>query len=409
MFKKLNMLACAVAFCYCVSCSSTSVESTHKPNEKKLSKLAQLLETPDKFLNQDLELHGVLRGVAHRKINKNISMLTLRLLPTENIELLNKTNSAKNKYLFLNKLTDAEKLFTQNCLPDTFLNHQISLQMREVAFQFKISSRELQAKSYNLKAANREKISAGIDKISSAYSKFGDAYFSFEKAARLSSPGEEEVISDPVKAKNLAFESALTNGADLLLNLAQNIQGSQSLLKKGLYTFSADKVLNKNNSLELLTTSSLAAAYAWRQKKSGNQYMGKIHESVASAMHELGQADKDLNQGLSDIATALNTTAVHRVSHHGFALKCAYIGYNNSHLARSSKRLKSIYHEYPVKIKGRLIRSNLREQVDVLWLNAQEFEIDGLSMDLSFDDESRSLKSTMELYDWIQSSDEKEK
>ena len=408
MFNKSNMLACAVAFFYCVSCASTDTPQEVKKEPTQKSKLARLLDKPDKFLDRDIEIEGVIRGVKHHNVTKSISMLTIRLVPPENIELLNKTTVAKNKYLFLNKLTDAENLFTQNFLPDTYLNHRVSLQLREMAFQFKIASRELQAMSYNLEAADRSEVAKAIKKISDAYSKFGDAYFSFEKAARLSSPGEEEEIAKPVQDKNHKFQNSLTNGAELLLDLAQNFQGSQNLLERGYYTFTPKKILNKNKSLELLTTSNLAAAYAWRQKKRGNLYLGKIHESIAAAMNELGQADKTLNKGLVDIAKALNKTAVHRISHHGFALKCAYIGYNNTHLARSAKQLKNINYSYPVRIRGQLLRSNLREEVDVLWLSAKSFEIDGLSMNLSFDDESRSLKSTVELYEWIQNADEKD-
>ena len=82
-------------------------------------------------------------------------------------------------------------------------------------------------------------------------------------------------------------------------------------------------------------------------------------------------------------------------------MRCAYYGFNGSHLNRCAKALRAIGHS-PVKLKGQLIQANLREEVDVLWLQTEKMEIDGMIYSLDYGEESGTLRGAVDLYKWAE-------
>ncbi|MCM8533488.1 MAG: hypothetical protein NE330_20135, partial [Lentisphaeraceae bacterium] len=84
------------------------------------------------------------------------------------------------------------------------------------------------------------------------------------------------------------------------------------------------------------------------------------------------------------------------------SLKCAYYGFNGSHLSRCINAINRLDRDVAIKITGTLRRSNLREEVDVLWLHASSMEIDGVRIALNYGDENETMRSAMELYEWAE-------
>ena len=54
-----------------------------------------------------------------------------------------------------------------------------------------------------------------------------------------------------------------------------------------------------------------------------------------------------------------------------------------------------------ITIQGQLIKGNLLEELNVLWINMQSVTIDDLTFDLAYDDVPATWRNLTSFYDWV--------
>ncbi|NQZ60563.1 MAG: hypothetical protein HRT88_24205 [Lentisphaeraceae bacterium] len=373
-----------------------------KVNVQPSQTLSKILKHPDIYIERNVTLEGIVQSVDLRKVSKDVTILTLNLSPYENLKILLGSGSTPKKYQFMHKLSKAEDAYLQNRYTDILVRRKEADEMRRLACEMKIAADKLNVMEYSFRALNKNGIAAALKKVSKGYSILGDAYFSFHKAAFEGSPELEKGFAEE-KLKNIGkFETGLQTGAELFLSFSKDLIKSQEMISQGVYSFEYDSFLKRQSSLEILTHASLVNAASWEKFREGDISGDKSLKSVAAALKQLGDGDGQINEGLKEVSLILEKTAVDGGRTNIPALKCAYYGLNGGHLRRCAKTLKNLKKHIPVKIEGRLVRSNLREEVDVLWLQAKVFEVDGLVIPLEYGDSSSALKGAMDLYDWVE-------
>ena len=81
-------------------------------------------------------------------------------------------------------------------------------------------------------------------------------------------------------------------------------------------------------------------------------------------------------------------------------LKCAVVGWNRQILDDAARRLRQIG-SVPIDVQGTVLRGNFREELDQTWVAMETVSVDGLAIDLNYDDESGNSRSVNDVYRWI--------
>ena len=199
--------------------------------------------------------------------------------------------------------------------------------------------------------------------LSSGHSDLGESFLAFQKAALLSSPAEEKAQKIDEKEEISKFEESLLRAGGLMLVFAHELEKGKDMISSGYYSFDTKVSLNKYRSYEILTYGSLLKAEAWKQQKAGNDEYFNVSSMLSKAVTSFGKGDKKINTALSDLSETLNKTAIALPSETSGTLKCAYYGFNRSHLARCLNSVNKLDKNVRIKVSGQLRKSNLREEV----------------------------------------------
>jgi len=429
-------LCMAAAFAL-VSCMSGGHDSIKKSTPAE--QLSEIFVYPQLYLDKNTVLEGIIHSVEVRNVHKDVTLFVLELSPAESRKLLTAADPMRDKFIYLSKLRIAEEIFKRITPLNTPIRRADAEEMQHLACEFKIASKQMEGMSYFLEGHGKKDTSQAVAKVSEAYSLFGNAYFLFQKAALLeldgtefqpvALPQSEEVNSDASQKTKKVREllpsidlpsdqveftvgnrgelvRSLNSGAKLVLEVSEYLQWSRTVLLRGLHSFEYEKIFQPGNSYDIMTNASLMVAYSWEAHRAGNAIEAEKHNAVAIALKELGLANKMLNEGIKELSVSLNKTAVHGFYAKAPALKCAYFGYNGSHLVRCAQVLKGLGGDVPVRVRGKLVRSDLREEVNILWLKAENFEVDGLRLSFNYGDESGAMKNAVEVYEWAESVEE---
>ncbi|EDM25007.1 hypothetical protein LNTAR_03729 [Lentisphaera araneosa HTCC2155] len=413
IFRIINYILLSLILFSCASNNEPSeLEEIEKADDVKIEEKAELaekaeksvlgsvLENPDVYLNQTLSLKGMLDAVEFKKLGKHSHLVSFKFIPEERIDEWAQIRYDAEKYTFITRLQEADKGFTSHKDVDLYIRPEASKKMVNMAHDFKAASQEIKAMGYVLSGLGKDSLSSGVDQIAKAFEQLGDAFFALEAAAKKGN--EEDLKDEKVQKKCEEFEEALLSGGRILLRLSKQLQTSQILLTKGLHSFDYENRLSLKKSYAILTQASMIRAHAWYRRQEGKTTQADMSLALAEALTLVGQGNKTLHLGFKELAVELDKTAVNYALKVGPALQCAYLGYNRSHLERCSKKLQQVPGNIPVTITGTLLKSNLREQVGVLWLKLNSFEVDGFGMLFPFDDKSSSEIKASDLYEWME-------
>jgi hypothetical protein len=390
-----------VTLCVGAGCSSSEeyVEPVRNTAGDQVSGLGEVLINPELYLNQELALEGVVQSIKIKKVNKDITLLVMKLTPLESKHLLLKPDPDMAKFRFIEKLRQAEDIYTGARYKNLKIRHHMQKKMKSLACDMNVASEKIEALSHYYSGIGQVNVAATLKTMGKGYKKIGDAYFSFEKVASMSSMGDEVLPTDQLENVE-KFEKALDTGGVHLLDFVTGMAAARDAISNGMYSY-PKQVLNHQRSYEILTFGSSVSAESWEKKKSEDQKGFEVSSVLAEGVKALGEGDKLVNNGLLSLADILSKTAIKAQREKAPALRCAYYGFNGTHLSRCAQALSAVGHA-PIKIKGSLIQSNLREEVDVLWLQAEVLEIDGMIFKLSYGEENGTLKDAMNLYNWAE-------
>jgi len=388
-----------------VGCSSNPAaeESTIQLTKKDSGKsLNEILQHPQLYVDQDVMFRGVIESVEIRKVNKEITLLTFNMTPVENGELLRSSDALSDKFQFIEKLRQFEDLFTSVRYKDIRIRRHHAKHFQQLGFDLKIAASKIDALAYYFEGEKKTEVSKAIHSVAKGYKQIGEAYFNFQKAALESSPGSEAKQAKEELSKIEKFENSLRKGGLLLLGFAESLSASKELILDGHFSYSSDKALNHQRPAEILTYSSLIRAESWEKEKAVDVEGQKVAKALAVAVKDLGEGDKLVNAGMRSLGNILDKTAIQLKKDRVPTMKCAYYGYNGSHLKRIAQALQQIGH-YPVGVDGLLLQSDLREEVNIMWVNATQLNIDGMIYALDYGEESSTVKGAVELYKWAES------
>jgi hypothetical protein len=400
--RGVTQLSRNVGICLLLSCSSGSDENKIiSSSSASQGLLEEIIEHPQLHINQEITVEGVILDADLRKLGKGASLLMVKLTSLENVIEQSKSTSGR-KYLFIDKLRQAEDLLIANQYKGVYVSFSSAEKYHQQGCDLKIAAKRLAAMQHYFSGEKKPEVSKAFESISKGYMELGEAYLMLHKTALETSIGDESSSWASDKSETRQFEESLLTSANLLLEFALKLEDKHAMIHKGYHSFSAAKVLNSQRSHELLTYSSLLGADSWKLRKDGQLANAQMASAIAEVIKLIGNGDKLVNQGLLELSESLNKTAIAAQTESIESLKCVYTGFNGAHLRRCLSSLNGLSKHSPVKIRGTLVRSNLREEMDVLWLKTTELEIDGVKISLSYGDESGALRNAMEIYEWAE-------
>ncbi|MCM8534674.1 MAG: hypothetical protein NE334_01920 [Lentisphaeraceae bacterium] len=401
--KSIWQLAYICLFIFVSSCSSSTVE-TYVDEERddanlpkiEESSLANIMSHPQVFVNRDVTVTGLIKATDMRKVTKSLSLMTVKLTDKDVIDV------TSSNYRFIEKLREAEDIISASRYKSVRLSALSAKKFHDQAYELKIAASRLQALGHYFNGLGKAEIATSFNKMADGFVQLGDAFLTLQDAAKSSSPQVESAIQDVKLEQTQTFEDSLLIAGGLMLVFANELEKARDVINIGYYAFDPSKALNPQRAHEILTYGSLLKAQSWKLMKDGNEEFHQITSVLSKGITQFGEGDKIINQALLELSKTLSKTAVTTNSDSQDSLKCAYYGFNGSHLRRCIDSINRLDKDVSIKITGTLRRSNLREEVDVLWLHATELEIDGIHIALSYGDENETMKSAMELYEWAE-------
>jgi X-X-X-Leu-X-X-Gly heptad repeat protein len=284
-------------------------------------------------------------------------------------------------------------------------------QFRQHYFELKSTGARVLALGNYLAGNGASELASGTAQLAAGLQTFADGYQAIAELPPDSSTPftlENEPSERIAALKPTQFDLHLNAAADALRHLADNLVNNREQLLTGELTLDGDS-LDQKAGFVLISAGNLYDAAAWRDRGDDNleaaelnRQMSLAYQAFGKGINELNAAGNSLSLSSRNHAAALAPASIPVVTT-GAArptLKCAVVGWNRRILDDAAKRLRSLGN-VPVDVQGTVLRGNFREEIDQTWIAMETVSIDGLAIDLNYDDDSNSTRSVNDVYRWI--------
>ncbi len=378
------------------------------PAESRLE-ISQVLSNPNKYINKDVEISAYVNGIKLKDMARGLNLLELTLRQhsfndIRTIELVKKDyrkiNLAGRLNTINNLIIDAAKEVEKEGFDETTYLH--------LSYDLNIYGNKIRALSHYFKSKSMTDVGNSIEVIGEGYLKLGSALSSFSTVSKSIEFWTEnqtdvfakEVAHDPQtsnKFNNDIVEALgeLNQLADLLI-----LNRYEVLNHKLIFEF---KKTDTNNAYSILSYGELFKARSWEHLKLNDRSLENKYKQVSRGFLSLGEGMNEIYDGFYSLSNRLaaEIPVIDVGTSPLSVLKCAYIGYNDHILKDCLTKMDQLGQDGEVTVLGKFIKGNYREEINVMWLKLESIEIDGLTIDLAYDDASSTLKNISHFYDWF--------
>ena len=279
-----------------------------------------------------------------------------------------------------------------------------------LSYDLKSYGSRIRALSHFFRSKKRTEVGDSINHIGEGYIEFGNAFDAFSEVYNQKNDeivAESSIISPPVPVSSNSegqLPTDIMKAGQELLVLADLLIDRRHEVLKGTYSFS-HKEQKPGRAYSLMSYSELFHAQSWQNRKINDQSSKSKFQFMGTGFSFLGTGLTDVYSGFCDLGSklSLRVKSLHFDPLRSSKLKCAYIGYNDSILRDCFRKVNQLGEDGEIIVRGRLIKGNYREEVNILWMKMESISVDGLTIDLAYDDRSPTLKNMSNLYGWFTS------
>jgi len=365
-----------------------------------------IIANPTPYLNRDVTVSGIVRNVETEKHAKGLTVLTMEVKDVSSLNVEIDADENRPQLLFADHLrSTADHLRT--AVTDYQMVPVDVEAFEQLSYSLRIAGSKVSALSHYFRAQDMMNTGDAVEQVAKGYFEFGEAFATIAEIGKETPATielEKSVIEDDVVTtveETKAFQDNMISAASELLRIAELLIDQRRQLSSAEVLFEY-RSITRNIGYTLRSVGDILEADAWAFRKTRNRDAEKDYREISRAFRLLGEGITNINGGFRDLGEKLAARYEPGVMRDDSfpTLKCAYIGYNKDILRDCAAKVDQLGGKDPIIIHGRLHKGNLREQVDLLWLNMHSVTLDGLTINLAYDDETSTRKNLQSFYGW---------
>jgi len=367
----------------------------------------EVLTDYKKYTRQDVMILGVVDKLQVKDVARGLSILELTVMNSVVTQSSEDNKSVADNSGFIRRLNRISDLMLDAAEEGEILEID-KPEFLSLSYDLKSYGNRIRALSHFFRSKEMTEIGDSINHIGEGYMKFGDAFYTFSKVyneKKNEFVAESSIISFPVPVSSDSEGRLATDiikaGQELLV-LADLLIDRRHEVLNGTFSFS-HREQRPGRAYSLMSYSELFHAQSWQNRKINDQSSKSKFQFMGTGFSFLGTGLTDVYSGFSDLGSklSLRVRSLHFDPMKSSKLKCAYIGYNDSILRDCFRKVNQLGEDGEIIVRGRLIKGNYREEVNILWVKMESISVDGLTIDLAYDDRSPTLKNMSNLYGWF--------
>ena len=360
--------------------------------------VASLIAEPAAHVNNEVTISGCVASLALNEIEPDLHVLTLELAqdsPPAPTEPQPVTATVLDFETPLEFAGESLQLAAES--PHEGFDQ---LAVQAMSYKLRASASRMSALSQYLRAKRFDALGKATASVAGAYTEIGNAY-----AVMSSLPGrhESERVLQSSGLGPQQFESHLLNAAESLNALAESlINARDAMLAREL--LASGEFNDPEAAHMLLAFGNMMESQGWEERANGALGVADEFQQMGAAFSLLGNGLAGMSDGLASMRDSFELREPAPVVAEfakGPTLRCAYVGYNTRILEDVRRKVEQLGADTPVTVLGRVHRGSFREEMDTLWLHLDAVQIDGITIDVSFDDESESVRKFQDMVAWI--------
>ncbi len=422
--RRRSVVACLILFtilsagCRHGSTSSAELES-NRPDKitddslrdilpAEASTIQEISSRPEQYLGKKLIVSGNLGDLELVDSSDGLSLLSIGLTDSESRPEKDEGSHTAAYLDFTERLNLVNRHLTdaaQNLDLTAFDSHSLEL----FSYSQKANGKRIRALSFFFQSKGSTEFGESTRKIADGYMKIGDAYFELSKlnpensvATTIENAVPTDSVTTPVPEANRFEEDiAATNSA--ISGIADKLIENRYKILNHEVGVTAD-FGNKNTGYALMSIGENFSANSWLSKKEDDTRSHEFWRTMGDVFYLFGTAITEIESGIQDlirlsavgpliVLPGLDTDTV--------KLECAYLGYNAHILADCKEKLSQLGRFAPVTVEGYLIKGNILEKINKIWLKMELISIDGLTFELTYDDYHRTWKNISGIYEFM--------
>jgi hypothetical protein len=357
--------------------------------------VAELMQHPDPHLEGDVAIAGCVAQVSLDEVEPDLHVLTL--------ELSDKAPPPKPEAIvatvldFSTPLNEAGNSY-QAAAESEYQGFD-QARIENMAYKLRASASRVRALSQFLQAKQFIDLGKATASVAAAYARIGDAYVVM---SQLPAPPREQPVSPKLRLAPHEFETHMLSAAGSLNGLAESLVSARAAMLARELLAQGELPAPESAHL-LLAYGSMMESRSWEERAAGQPSIAEEYRQMSKAFSLLGNGLAGMTDGLRAMqhSLVLREPTVPAEFAAPPTLRCAYVGYNSRILRDVRRKVAQLGAHTPVTVRGRVHRGNFREEVDTLWVHLDAVQIDGMTIDVSFGDESESVRKFQNIVAWI--------
>ena len=366
-----------------------------------------VLQNPELHINKKISIVGTVNNLQLKKSSKGYRVLAVDLRDKGNTIHVEGEKEFGVRLNILEQVDSISELLVQSAQDIDLSSLEVAI-FQDLSYDLKINGNRIRALSNFLRSKDKLDIGDDFELIGNGYLKLGDAFYSFSNLILENKPEfsleQVEVTSDITipNAKTNSFQDTIKSVALELSNLANLLIENRSKLVSGELAF--DREMNyTNKGFSLLSIGDMFEAKHWESKKNQEEISGEQFDILSKGFTLVGNGINDVYTGCKDLGEKL-TIRVEPIKVNVVecpTVKCAYVGYNKFVLRDCERKVNQLGRDDVITVRGRLVRGNLHEQLNLLWLKMDSVTIDDLTINLAHNESNSTWRNLSNIYDWV--------
>ena len=380
--------------------------------------VGNLLADPQPHVNRQIAISGLVRDAQIKPVSRDLTLLSLHVSEAGTSTPEFSTSPYPGQAAVVDPLGQGAALLRQA----SENVHDVPFQdlepdpIEQISYDLRTAASQMQALSLFYQAEGMPEIGVAINQIAVGYRQVGEAYGAIAMVARyIADPSTADDRGNVVDNARISgdaqpaqrFQAYILMAAEELLNAVEFLIANRDEIDSSSIRFD-HRELTSQIGLALHSVGHVLEAEAWQYRKLHEPGLERDFREMSRVFVNLGEGIASINSGFRALGEQLDIQFPNMVfdSRGLTMLRCAYVGYNKRVLEDCRTKLAQLDGNEPITVHGRLIHGNLLEEMNLLWVKMESVTLDGLTINLAYDDGKNSMHNVAAFYDWAKTIEE---
>jgi len=380
--------------------------------------VGNVLADPQPHVNRQITISGLVRDTQLKPVSHDLTLLSLHVSDTGTNTTQISASPHPAQASVVAPLGQGATLLRQASenVHDVPFQDLEADPIEQISYDLRAAASQMKALSLFYQAAGMPEIGVAIDQIAVGYRQVGEAYGTIAMVARhIAAPTVTNDRGDVVDNARIGgdmqpakrFQTYILMAAQELLKAVDFLIANRDGIDRSSIRFDHSE-LTSQIGLALHSVGHVLEAEAWQYRKHHEPGLERDFREMSRVFVNLGEGIASINGGFRALGEQLDIQfpSIVFASRNLTMLRCAYVGYNKRVLEDCQAKLAQLDGNESITVHGRLIHGNLLEEMNLLWVKMESVTLDGLTINLAYDDGTGSMHNMAAFYDWTKTIEE---